>query len=114
MSIEKFKPGSISPNEEPPDLETERVEEKTLESIEGFLPELLRITFNHAQLQIFQSEILEQQGLSLDSLSEVSDVTAKEATRLFSTYIEARDDFLDDPKERNLGAAQIADVIRGR
>lgn len=114
MSIEKPGPSDISPNEKPPDLETEGVEEKTLESIEGFLPELLRITFNRAQLQIFQSEILEQQGLTLDALSEVSDQTAKEATRLFSAYVEARDDFLDDPKERGLGAAQIADIIRGK
>jgi hypothetical protein len=102
-------------SESSPDFEREGIEEKTLESLPGFLPELLRITFGEQEQGVFEIEILDGQGISLDDLTHVSDETAKDVIKLFSQYQEEKKEgLLDDQTVRGLRAAQIADVIRGK
>lgn len=96
---------SIS-QELPPDFEKEGIEEKSIESLSGPLPELLRMHYNSEQLDVLTREIFDIHGVSLDAINRV-DLSANEVVSLCEDFFSA-----EDPTAKNLIADKIAQTIR--
>lgn len=95
-----------APHESTPDFEREGVEHKSIESIPGPLPELLRLNFDTKQIDFLTKEVFEKSGIDIDymmdAISAVEDSRAQGIIDLCSDYFELEGDIERENKGREI------------
>jgi hypothetical protein len=95
-----------TPHETTPDFEKEGVEHKSIESIPGPLPELLRLNFDTKQIEFLTEDVLKRSGVDLeyimDAISSVEESRAQAIIDLCSDYFELEGDIEREDKGQEI------------